>query len=34
MNLTSLNFPEGTIGGIDGPGWAGRERASRPRHRG
>ncbi len=23
MNLTLLNFPEGTKGGINGPGWAG-----------
>ena len=23
MNLTLLNFPEGTRGGIEGPGWAG-----------
>ena len=23
MNLTLLNFPEGTVGGIEGPGWAG-----------
>ena len=23
MNLTLLNFPEGTVGGIDGPEWAG-----------
>ena len=23
MNLTLLHFPEGTVGGVNGPGWAG-----------